>query len=92
MLAKNWLRTWGAGCGQVHDTGAWKIVECPKCRAWEDYAGFTGKISARRGSWVAGFVVEKDLALPIVRLDTENRIGEDQNRNWWLVPFHGEPA
>src|SRR4029077_12646777 len=66
-----------AGCREIHQASARKAVEGPKSCYREDRGSFPGEISARGRGLISGLVVKENLTLPIVGLNTENRIGKE---------------
>jgi len=77
-----------AGSGQIHQASTGEAVERPESSDREDGGSLSGEIGAGRGRWETGFVVKKNLALPIVRLNPEDRIGKEQDWNWLAVTVH----
>jgi hypothetical protein len=55
-------------------------------RFWKKDRGFAGEIGAGGGGREPGLVVEEDFALPGVRLDAEDGIGKEEDRDFSL-PF-----
>jgi hypothetical protein len=52
-------------------------VEGPQSADWKKHASFTGVVGTGGGGRETGLVVKEDLALPIVRLNPENRVGKE---------------
>ena len=71
----------GAGCREVHQASARVTVQGPQRCNRKDRRSLSGEIGASGSCRITGLVVEEDLTLPIVGLNAENRISEEQDGN-----------
>ena len=75
-LLKNCCFTWCPLAEIYIRRAPGKIVEGPKGSDREDGWSLSGDIGARGRGLKTGFVVKENLHCPIVRVDTENAVGE----------------
>ena len=54
-------------------------MQGPESSDWEDRGSLPGEIRASGSCRITGLVIEENLTLPIVGLNTENRIGKEQD-------------
>jgi hypothetical protein len=66
-----------ASCGKIHQASTREFAEGPKRSNRKHARSLSCEIGARRDRLIAGFVVEKNLSLPIVKsFNAEDRIGK----------------
>ena len=78
----------GAGRRKIHQASLREAVKGPESGYTEDSGSSPGEIGAIRSGRITDLVVKQNLTLPVVGSDTENRIGEEQDRNFRLRLVH----
>jgi hypothetical protein len=64
----------------IHEASPGKVVQGPQSCDWENGGSLSGKACASGGRLIPGFVVQENLALPVVEgFNAEDRICENQD-------------